>query len=529
MPNNNEDDSMKVLEIAGQILGAVMEHNAKIQQTNEISNRVQNYIHDLGAELKAYILKHSLNEYAGEIDSYCQQYSHIIIQNIEGIDSIEKTSDKLNTLKNLTNDVIHKINRVYEENMDFYKDYVHPIFTSAISLQITIYSELSKRCDDHTGQLFILEKMNLFLEKFKSCFEYTYEKSKARHTNNYMDHSLHAQYSNYKVLINQKREWEHKRYIQWVNLNGDFKFKSTEGVPPFGNFRFDSCTNYSIKEIDGIRVLAINNKDGIRDDPSIFKDVCDIPAESISNFTVTLKSSIPNRSIKVVIHELDKGQIVNNVGENITIGDVWTEKVVTYKKQREDTVLRFEVYWYDKVEDDIYIKHTYIDFTQVDLPVPNIEYSDFLPFPSYVSLRNRTTNKAFYFHTDANYSSSVYCAANDVNKKFDSPSLFFDMVMMWISNWSKLNVTFDVYLKTREDIGREVNLCIHELYPLGGGNYDIKNSVWSSRYKLTNEWQLFSLTCDRQHHTHVRCEIYWHDHNEIDIMLRDIKVEFSLK
>lgn len=530
MPNNNsKDDSMNTLQIVAQILSAVMEHNAKIQQTNEISNRVQNYIHDLGVELKVYILNHSLNEYEGEIDSYCEQYSHIIIQSIEEIDSIEKTSDKLNALKRLTNDVIHKINRVFEENMDFYKDHVHPILTAAITLQITIYSELYKRCDDHTGQLFILEKMNFFLEKFKKYYEYIYEKSKDRN-NNYMDHSLHAKHSTYKELINQRKAWEHNRYIQWVNLNGNFKFKSTEEVPAFGNFRFDRCTNYSIKEIDdGINVLAVNNKDGNRDDPSILKDVYDIPAKSISEFTVSMKSSLPNRSMKIVIHELDKGQIVNNVDENITIGNDWTEKVVTYEKQRDDTFLRFEVYWYDKAENDLYIKNTYIDFTQVELSVPSVEYADLLPLPDYVSLENRSTNRAFYFHADANYLPSVYCAANDSNKKFDSPSIFFDLIMMWASDWAKLNVTFDVYIKTREDIGREVNLCIHELYPLGGGNYDIKNSVWSPRYKLTNEWQLFSLTCDRQHHTQVRCEIYWHDHNGIDIMLRDIKVKFSLK
>ncbi|AWI37028.1 hypothetical protein BA81_04230 [Bacillus safensis FO-36b] len=531
MSNNKKDEnSLNILQISARILSAVIEHNAKIQQTNEISNQIQSYIHDLGLELKGYILSHSLNEYEGEVDSYCEQYSHIIIQSIEGIDSIEKTSDKLNTLQNLTNNLIHKINRVYEENMDFYTEHVHPILTAAISLQITIYSELDKRCSDHTGQLFILEKINFFLGKFKRYFEYIYEKSKNRSNNNYMDNSLHAQYSTYRELINQRRTWEHNRYIQWVNLNGNFKFKSTNGVPEFGHFSFDRCTNYSIKEIDdGISVLAVNNKDGKLDNPSILKDVFDIPAKSISKFTVSLKSSIPNRSIKVVIHELANGQIVNNSGENIEIGNEFTEKVITYEKQRDDTILRFEVYWYDKAVNDIYFKHTYIDFTQVEPSVPSVEYAVSLPFPDYVSLRNRSTNMVFYFHADANYSSSVYCAANDVNKKFDSPSLFLDLVMMWASEWAKLNLTFEVYLKTREDFGREVNLCIHELFPLGGGKYDIKNSVWSPNYKLSNEWQLFSLTCDRRHHTHVRCEIYWHDHKEIDIMLRDIKVKFSLK
>lgn len=422
-----------------------------------------------------------------------------------------------------------EIEQVFEENMDFYTDHVHPVMVAAVTLQIAVYSELSKRCGDYTGQLFILRSMVYFLEKTKKFYEHKYAKSLDRN-NNYMDHSLHPDFETYKKLVNHRKELEHQRYVQWINLNGDFKFKATDEAPAYGNFTFDRCPNYAIKEVENkVNALAVNNKDGRLDNPSIIKDVHDIPARSSSTFTVTMKSTIPNRTLQLAIHELTQGEYVNGAAENKVAGEDWSEYSIKYEKQRDDTFLRFEIYWFDKAEDDLLIRHTYVDFTQVEPLVPDIKYAEILPFPDYCSLRHRSTHKAVYFHADPHYASSLYCAANDAEKTFASPSVYFDLVMMWASDWARLDVTFEAYLKTRKDIGREIHLCIHELHPLGEGNYDIKNSVWSPAFRLTNDWKRYHLTCIRQHHTHIRCEIYWSDHDEVDMMLRDARVHFTVK
>lgn len=517
-----------ICELATQVIGSVLEHNAKIDLQNEISDRIEKYINEMKGEIKQYILDHALNEYEGEIEWFHEEYSQVILKNIEGIDNTNKTYEKLNALINKIGETLKKIDKVFENQIDFYCEHVHPILVDTITLQIATYSELSKRCNDHTGQLFILKSQENLLRNIFKYYKYKYEKSLNQSNHNYFDFALHSGYKTYIQIVKNRKILEHQRYLQWINLNCDFKFIS-DYAPAYGGFNFSRCHNHTIKKDEnGNNVLAVNDENGQYREPSIFKDVFDISAGSSISFSVTLKSTIP-RTVKLVIWELAKDEKFH-VEETINIGENWDNKSIKYEKQKNTTYIRFEIYWVDKLANDLLIKRAYINFTQVETVVPEgVENFQELPLPDYFSLRNRSTNKKVDFSIATNYSSSLYYAANDIKRMQTSPSVYLDLVLMFIQDWARLNVTFEVFLKLEKDITREISLCIHELYPLGANNYEIRNSIFSEKHQLTQDWQWFSLTCERKHHTQVRCEVYWYDNNEVDILVRDPKVIFTVK
>ena len=98
---------------------------------------------------------------------------------------------------------------------------------------------------------------------------------------------------------------------------------------------------------------------------------------------------------------------------------------------------------------------------------------------------------------------------------------------MVVPEWEKLNLTFEIFLKTRENIRREIQLSIQERIPQNRG-WNVIDSAKSDKITLTEDWQWFSITCDKQHHSHARFLILWFDHLEVDVMMRDPKVTFFI-
>ncbi|MCY9224191.1 hypothetical protein MOF11_03840 [Bacillus haynesii] len=515
------DNKDKIFQLSMVIFGAIAEHNAKIKMTNEISKRISSYIKEMKEEILQYILKHSLDEYRGKLDWYHEEYYQAILKNIEKVDNSESTQRKLNDLINKLGEVIRVIDKVFEDDIDFYTDYVHPVLVDAVTLQIAIYSELDKRCGDHTTQLLILKSQEYLLEKIYRFYKRKYEKSYNSHNRRYFDHPL-SDILTYKEIVNNRKAIEYFRYLQLINLNSDFSFKETDDVPKYGGYIFERCSKYEVKTLEGKRILAVNNHNGQQDDPSIFKDVFGIPAESSCVFTVSCKSTISGRKIKLAIWELNVDEKVNVKTEEFLLDNEDMELKIEHKKIKHDTFLRFEVYWFDKLKDDILINKTNIHYTQDEQVNPEVKFSKNLPLPDYLGIQTRSTNKAVYFSLESNYPSSLYFAANDANKLFDSPSLFYNIPVF--NAWNGLDISFEVLARTREDIEREIQLCVHELS--GDG---IRNSVWSPKYILNTRWQWFSLKCVRQHQTALRCEVYWNDDRETDIMIRDLKVKYHLK
>ncbi len=512
------------------VVQAVLEHNAKIKQTNEITARIQKGINQLADEIKEYMLQHSLEQFRGHIEWYKKDFSDTLDRYIEERISKAEAQATLTALISKIGLERNAIDFQSRDNPDFYSKQVHPILVSAVTLQIATYSELSARFNDYTGDEYIIRELEYILKKHHQFFMYQYDKSYNRHNRRHFNNPL-SNFAKYKSIVKYRKFLEYSRYRHLINLNGHFQFIDPSERAIFGNFRFNRCAHHEIKEADnGRRVLAVNNKDGQIQNPSILKDVYDISAKSDITFDVTLKSTIPNRTIEIVIWEIrNNGVNVSKATNPCIINENWETKSVQYKKLRDDTRLRFEIYWQDNQENDLFIKNTYINFTQVQNPIPDVKFKDKLPFPDYVGWGHRSHNKEVFLKLNDDYLSSLYLAANDVRQTHRSPSMYYDLFIMWSSDWARLNVTFEVFLKTRRDIGRTVKLCIHELYPLGGGNNEIKNSAWSEKYRLSTEWQKCSITCEREKHTNVRLEIYWKDNDSTDIMMRDAKAIYTIK
>lgn len=504
-----------------------MEHDAEIKLQNEISRRIRNYINDLKNHIENFLITHSLNEYQGKLDWYHVEYSHAITDNDEEVDNIEKTKDKLEKLINKIGDVVRTIESVMTTDMDFYGKYGYILLVDAVTLQITTYSELIKRCDYHTGQLYILESQDYLLERMYEYYSYSYEKSYNSHNHTHFDTFLNH-YDEYKDILKKRKELEHLRYIQLINLNHDFKFINND-KNLFAKFIFDRCSNFEIKKVDDVNVLAVNNKDGQFDNPSIAIRVFDIPEGSEISFEVDLKSNMPNRKVRFTVFELkEDGNHYNDVSSEFTLGVEFETKSITSKKLSNATYIKLEIYWYDKDESDLIIKHRYINFTKPETILSDVAWNDDLPLPDYLGFENMSTSRKVYFHLDSEYSSSLYYAANDGSKKYETPCVFYDLNMMASREWEKLNVTFEIFLKTREHINREIQLSIQERIP-NGRDWITYDTERSEVFTLTDDWKFFSITCNKQHYAHARLAIFWFDHRGVDIMMRDPKAIFFLK
>ncbi|MCY8466850.1 hypothetical protein [Bacillus atrophaeus] len=519
-----------VFEAAKAVVQAAMEHNSKIKQTNEITKRMNRAINLLGNEIKEYILKHSLEQFKGHIRWYQNDFTDTLDRFIEERINKETAQKELSSLISRIGLERDSIDFQSQNNPQFYSAHVHPVLISAVSLQIAAYSELSARFEDYTSDEYIIRELNYLLEKHYEYYTYKFHKSYDNYTKTYFNHPLFG-ILEYKSIISYRKFLEYMRYKQLINLNGHFQFRDPEEHAEYSRFVFVRCTQFNIKQLDdGRRVLAVNNKDGQQTQPSIYKDIKDIPTKSSTSFNVSIRSFNTNRDIELVIWEIKpNGENVGKASLPYRIKDSWEDLSLSYEKIMDETTLRFEIYWNDALDEDIYVKNTYIEFSQVEAVIPEVDYKEKLPLPDYLGWGNRSTNKSVFFELNNNYSSSLYFAANDVKKTFESPSIFYDLSLMWCEDWARLNVSFEIYLKTRNEVSRTVNLCIHELYPIRPGSYDIRNSVWSEKLQLSTEWQKFNLSCERKEHTQIRFEIYWNDYEEIDIMIRDIKVSYTLK
>ncbi|GAA0373198.1 hypothetical protein [Paenibacillus motobuensis] len=524
---------MAYFEIATAVLSAIGEHNAKIKQTNEISARILNQLNDLKKEIVQYILEHSLSQYEGKIDWYHEFYEQTITDYINGVKDETKTKENLTQLSFFLGEVISEINKTFISDLQFYCKKVHPILINAVIFQIATYTEMSVRFGEFTRDTDVIQSLDFLLEKHFSYYKYTYDNSNIYPNGTYLDRPVFNNFDLYKSIIKFRKELEHLRFINEINLNSNFKLIETTERTAFGKFQFHRCTQHQILELNQIRVLAANNQNGELDNPSILKDVHDIPEESTATFTVTLSSSI-SRQAQLEIWELtESGEVI---GEEPTVAfpidNQWTTQTITYRKKQMDTKLRFEIYWFDKNVDNIFIRNANITFTQAEERLPDVQYPHILPMVDSLVLKSRSNNKMPYFTINPDYSSSIYFAANDDKHTFEVPSVYYDLTMSGlngpIKDWERLNVTFECFVKSRENIDRNIALALHE-GEMKNGNFNAKNTISTEKQAINTEWKFFRLSGSRQFNGWVRCEVYWFDSNATDIMIRSPRVRYTLK
>ena len=134
-----------------------------------------------------------------------------------------------------------------------------------------------------------------------------------------------------------------------------------------------------------------------------------------------------------------------------------------------------------------------------------------------------------YFNLKDSYLSSQLISANDVAGTFGNPSISQDI---WLLE-KDVDVTFEAYIKSRENIGRQIELQIWELYILYGRVEEFNKEVIVERsygpvYSIDDTWNKYQVNYRKKEtKSFLRFEIYWHDNNETDIFIDSPRVYYT--
>ncbi|GAB6479277.1 hypothetical protein [Bacillus pacificus] len=339
------------------------------------------------------------------------------------------------------------------------------------------------------------------------------------------------------------------RYLYIHNLNNDFKMSSHYRNSKYAGFNFN-CPKYDIVQIDDSKnALAVHNAGG-SSLKSIYKDVLDLPNEAEIKFKVNISSLKIGREVEINIYELEphtKKILEKEPTESkrYVINENWQEITRSYTKKYRDTIIRFEIYWFD--DEPLYLFVTDVSFTYCPVlmksptkidwindiclkiqETPDVYSKETLPFLSYYSWGNRSTNKALYFGFSDEHITTQWLAANNSKLDFQSPSYIYDLPKPQYAEWNNLDFTFEVFIKSAEDIGTEILLAIQEF----DGDAKVIKTHYANNgtfQKITHDWKLFSVKCNRSSTNRVRCEVYWKGDNKSDVLIRDSRILYHKK
>lgn len=325
---------------------------------------------------------------------------------------------------------------------------------------------------------------------------------------------------------NIRRELERGRYIQLINMNNNFELNSSH------EFKFFRCTQNVISSKENNKFLSVNNENGTISPPSVLKDVSGIPENSNIIFDVNLSSEKPERNSEVVIWEIGDGTIINkspNPNEYFILNNDW--KLISRKatKQRENSQLRFEIYWHDNHSPYLNIDNYSIIYSEQEIELPEVYKKEYLPILSLYSWNRRCSNLSINHELSDGYPTSQLLYANDEGRTYSNPSIFHDLDLpKQYGDWSKLNIIFEANIKTEKNVNRKISIAIHELRNINGERFDIVNTSWNEGILLTDKWLKIAHKCDRKTDNLIRIEIYWNDNDPTNIILKDSYVGYYL-
>ncbi|MEA3318420.1 MAG: hypothetical protein U9Q88_00230 [Bacillota bacterium] len=513
------------LKVAYSIYDDYQKSKVDAERAKAVVSDINNYISD---RLNSLRLTELRGKFQGVITSY--QLAHSL--------GIENVKNSLIDLNNFHYEIRQTVMDNLNVNINYAANDLYPIYSMTVGFISVSLSQFKNKfatnLDDWILTYFEqqLETLHHLEQKFSKHLYENDSRYRLTVSNRWRNVVRNSVFQSMKPFAKERDELDQRRKQLLANLNNDFFLDS----PEYGGFEFSRCPKFSYLEesrdgfsfLDdrGIKVkrhLAVNNSGSSEDDPSIMKDVQRIEQGSEVTFEVTLKSEREiGREIKVVIWELgDSNTVIADSGKKLLTNE-WQTFSAKGEKQHEFSILRFEVYWYDNYESDIIIKNFYID-------IHKQKKKEIDPSLYIFHWENRSKNKVVYFNLSGSYISSQFLAANDANGTFGNPSVYQDV---WILE-KDVEVTFEAHIKSSEDIGRQIELQVWELYIIYGRSEPFNGEIIVDRsngpvHVIDSSWNKFHVNYRKKDvKSFLRFEIYWHDNKETDILLDNIRVYYT--
>ncbi|MEI3896224.1 MULTISPECIES: hypothetical protein [unclassified Bacillus (in: firmicutes)] len=523
-------DPLTALGIAVSIIGWSIEFNQKIQQRKEIAGEIVTAANKLQDHLEEVIERLHLDRAKGYLKAFSSDLKDYMREHDECIDCHEN-EEKLKALsvkfENLTTDIkpiLYELQLNAKTTDVTLLTNVFPVYSAVNALAIAVLTQRKIRFNYYLADIEILDLLNENLdthheiERILYSIEHPRGSVFVRITN-----SNHPQEMFFKELNQIRKITEQHRYSFLINLNGDFSFNVTDEQTAFGGIKFNRCSNYALKEVDGRHIIAVNNKNGTLTNPSIYKRINGLYSNVDISFNVTAKTQYNNRLVEIAITEMDyiNKRLVNEKRQQFTLTNSWEKYSVSMVKQEDHTVLDFDVFWYDNEEADLLIRDTQIELgnREFKLPLPT------LPLIHPLAWQTRCENMRLRFDLSNESITTQYIRANDRASTYSNPSVLQN-INIWPNSIRKYKITFQALIKSENDIGRKANLVIWDMkgnYPGGSGPIAFE----SGRYEISSLWEKFSVEAEIVPSTNIRCEIYWFDNEETDILIKDAELIYS--
>ncbi|MDF1964702.1 hypothetical protein P2R64_32385 [Priestia megaterium] len=445
---------------------------------------------------------------------------------------------------------------------DYYSNFeIFPIYSTSLSLLLSIsllrkklygidvdnqmineIDEYLKLADQSERYCYSFLRTELGIEIYVKKYPFGYNPRGYAVANWYKNFWINclSQYSTQEHLkhrIQIRSEIEQTRRLLSINLNGSMELDN----PEYGGFNmidrcreikiYDDCsfaegrTDYddckklnpfNDKAFQGSKYMALNSPSdayGL----SIGKDTKNFLKETEINFTVALKTREPSSmKAELIIWELGVDGTIQKQPETFTLISItpeWQLHHTSLSKRSSDSVVRCEIYWHEHEGKELLIDQVSIIPTNKFLikDSKNLDKTFLLNLDGF---ENRSSNFMIYFQPDYPFSSR-YLAANDGRETFSNPSLFYNLG--GIGEGESIN--FSAIICSRESINREIELVIWELEVTVRGETSIAKSN-PTKTTVTDQWDLYNVSYTKQRaDTILRCEIFWHDSNGIDIMV----------
>ncbi|WP_318582122.1 hypothetical protein [Bacillus paranthracis] len=572
---------MGPLEYAIAVAQFIMSFYEKKQEKEKFES-IKRAIKDATTTIINTLEKHERIKHEGGVQGLFGEYNRLMVESIEWdhgkLDECKKIpiTDKPDMCYHLRGDFGHLKDGISSlagsfesfcySDLDFFTFELYPAYIKlkALELSVFIFSENRLKMAS-SGRLALENCLEPQLKVHHIVSKRIYEHLHYWHPANVEARKIKSKYSlqgyakikadvNIQMtdMILFEQYLQQIRYLYIHNLNSNFRMQSDYRNSKYAGFQFN-CSAQDIVQVDDKNyALAVHNQGG-NSLKSIYKDVPDLPNEAEIRFEVNLSSQKIDREVEVIIYELDPNTkaILDKEPKGpmtYVINKDWQKITQLYTKKYRDTIIRFEIYWFDDEPLNLYVTDVFFTYCPVLLKTPSkidwldkeaiactktqetpdIHYKEFLPFLSYYSWEHRSTNKALYFGLSDDYITTQWLAANNSNQDFQPPSYIYDVPIGLYVEWLDLDFTFEVFIKSAVDNGTEILLAVHE--------FDTHFNVVKTHYgngggfqKITTDWELFSLKCNRSAKYLVRCEIYWNGDHKSDVLIRDARILYHKK
>ncbi|MEB9552870.1 hypothetical protein P4J60_29670 [Bacillus cereus] len=502
----------------------------KEQRKQDIDNIISS-VYLAQKQIEEVIERMNLHKAKGHLKAFAHQLDLLIRNHEECIyctgddaeNELKRIRDNFEELNERIDPLIFELENYSRSKDETLTVAAFPIYNCAIALAIAVYTQRKVRFNYYLADEIVIKFLNSNIETQHEIENYIFTlEQKLGDYYFKLPHPGHRLLEFAKNMYHTRGFTEQTRYLYLINLNADFLNKSTNEQTAYGGFNFRRCSQFSLKDIEDRQVLAVNNKGGDKPNPSFYKRISGIYGGVELSFDVTMKSLKPGRQVELAIFETDliNGKLLNEKREQIELSTDWSNHSISLPAKLQDTsVIDFEVYWFDNEDLDILVNHTYVHLTFREYKLPD----PYLPYLFQNLWTKRCDIDQLIFDISNDSISTQYIKANDAAKTHPNPSVYQDLEVYR----NKTNkITFEALIKSKEDIGRQIVLAIWDFkgdYPGGPG----RKAHSTGKYTISSSWNKFSIEAPINPSVNIRCEIYWFDNEDVDLLVKDARAIYT--